>query len=114
MRLQIKRKINSIILDNCKKLCLVFYDVVGIVEIINNRDDRVQGKVPAISISKTDGCHVYLGKNSLACEIVSAKSRDECPNSYRGSDFNEPCLSEQHKSLLNGKKLVTAETEIAN
>lgn len=49
---------------------------MGIMEIINNRDDRVQGmgKVPAISINKTDGCHVYLSMNSLACEIVSAKS----------------------------------------
>lgn len=71
------------------------------------------GKVPAISINKTGGRHVYLGKNSLACEIVSAKSWDECPDSYRGSDFNEPSISEQHKSLLNGRRLVTAVTEIA-
>lgn len=36
--LQIKGKINSITVDNCKKLGLVFDDVVGIVEIINSRD----------------------------------------------------------------------------
>uniref|UniRef100_A0A2I2Y1W2 Uncharacterized protein n=1 Tax=Gorilla gorilla gorilla TaxID=9595 RepID=A0A2I2Y1W2_GORGO len=34
----------------------------------------VMGKVPTISINKTDGCHAYLSKNSLDCEIVSAKS----------------------------------------
>lgn len=34
------------------------------------------GKVPTISINKTDGCHVYLSKNSLECEIVSAKSSE--------------------------------------
>jgi len=34
------------------------------------------GKVPTISINKTDGCHVYLSKNSLDCEIVSAKSSE--------------------------------------
>lgn len=34
------------------------------------------GKVPTISINKTDGCHVYLSKSSLGCEIVSAKSSE--------------------------------------
>lgn len=34
------------------------------------------GKVPTISINKTDGCHVYLSKDSLACEIISAKSSE--------------------------------------
>lgn len=34
------------------------------------------GKVPTISINKTDGCHVYLSKSSLKCEIVSAKSSE--------------------------------------
>lgn len=40
--LQIKGKINSITVDNCKKLGLVFDDVVGIVEIINSKDVKVQ------------------------------------------------------------------------
>lgn len=34
------------------------------------------GKVPTISINKTDGCQVYLSKSSLECEIVSAKSSE--------------------------------------
>ncbi|KAF5910291.1 hypothetical protein HPG69_014523 [Diceros bicornis minor] len=114
--LQIKGKINSITVDNCKKLGLVFDDVVGIVEIINSRDVKVQviGKVPTISINKTDGCHVYLSKNSLDCEIVSAKSSEmnvliptEC------GDFNEFPVPEQFKTLWNGQKLVTTVTEIA-
>lgn len=37
---------------------------------------QVLGKVPTISINKTDGCHVYLSKDSLECEIVSAKSSE--------------------------------------
>lgn len=32
--------------------------------------------MPTISINKTDGCHVYLSKKSLDCEIVSAKSSE--------------------------------------
>ncbi|KAJ0055337.1 hypothetical protein NL108_015990, partial [Boleophthalmus pectinirostris] len=76
--LQVKGKLNSITLDNCKKMGLVFDDVVGIVEVINCRDLKIQvmGKVPTISINKTDGCHVYLSKDSLSCEIVSAKSSE--------------------------------------
>lgn len=34
------------------------------------------GKVPTISVNKTDGCHIYLSKDSLSCEIISAKSSE--------------------------------------
>lgn len=34
------------------------------------------GKVPIISINKTDGCHVYLSRESLNCDIISAKSSE--------------------------------------
>ncbi|XP_008578476.1 PREDICTED: adenylyl cyclase-associated protein 1 [Galeopterus variegatus] len=114
--LQVKGKINSITVDNCKKLGLVFDDVVGIVEIINSRDVKVQvmGKVPTISINKTDGCHVYLSKNSLDCEIVSAKSSEmNVLIPTEGGDFNEFPVPEQFKTLWNGQKLVTTVTEIA-
>uniref|UniRef100_A0A7N8XL76 Adenylyl cyclase-associated protein n=1 Tax=Mastacembelus armatus TaxID=205130 RepID=A0A7N8XL76_9TELE len=40
--LQVKGKINSIIIDNCKKLGLVFENVVGIVEIINSKAIQLQ------------------------------------------------------------------------
>ncbi|XP_014801953.1 PREDICTED: adenylyl cyclase-associated protein 1 [Calidris pugnax] len=114
--LQIKGKINSITLDNCKKLGLVFDDVVGIVEIINSRDVKVQvmGKVPTISINKTDGCHVYLSKSSLDCEIVSAKSSEmNVLIPTEGGDFTEFPVPEQFKTVWNGQKLVTTVTEIA-
>ena len=34
------------------------------------------GKVPTISIDKTDGCQIYLSKESMDCEIVTAKSSE--------------------------------------
>ncbi|XP_026525665.1 adenylyl cyclase-associated protein 2 [Notechis scutatus] len=76
--LQIKGKVNSIIVDNCKKFGLVFHNVVGIVEVINSKDIQIQvlGKVPTISVNKTEGCHIYLSEESLDCEIVSAKSSE--------------------------------------
>ncbi|XP_034456028.1 adenylyl cyclase-associated protein 1 [Hippoglossus hippoglossus] len=114
--LQVKGKINSITLDNCKKLGLVFDHVVGIVEIINCRDVKVQvmGKVPTISINKTDGCHIYLSQDSLMCEIISAKSSEMnilVPN--KDGEFTEIPVPEQFKTVWDGKKLVTTATEIA-
>uniref|UniRef100_A0A671UB66 CAP, adenylate cyclase-associated protein 1 (yeast) n=1 Tax=Sparus aurata TaxID=8175 RepID=A0A671UB66_SPAAU len=114
--LQVKGKINSITIDNCKKMGLVFDDVVGIVEIINCKDVKIQvmGKVPTISINKTDGCHVYLSKDSLSCEIVSAKSSEMnilVPGN--DGDFTECPVPEQFKTVWDGKKLVTTATEIA-
>uniref|UniRef100_A0A2K6QBT6 Adenylyl cyclase-associated protein 1 n=1 Tax=Rhinopithecus roxellana TaxID=61622 RepID=A0A2K6QBT6_RHIRO len=117
--LQIKGKINSITVDNCKKFGLVFDDIVGIVEIINNQlgqgdPNPVMSKVPTISINKTDGCHAYLSKNSLDCEIVSAKSSEmNVLIPTIGSDFNEFPVPEQFKTLWNGQKSVTTVTEIA-
>uniref|UniRef100_A0A8C5CG40 Adenylyl cyclase-associated protein n=1 Tax=Gadus morhua TaxID=8049 RepID=A0A8C5CG40_GADMO len=114
--LTVKGKINSITLDNCHKLGLVFDDVVGIVEVINCRDVKVQvlGKIPTISINKTDGCHVYLSKDSLACEIISAKSSEMnilVPDA--DGEFTELPVPEQFKTVWDGKKLVTTNTEIA-
>ena len=37
---------------------------------------QVTGKVPTISIDKTDGCQIYLSKESMNCEIVTAKSSE--------------------------------------
>ncbi|KAM9776736.1 adenylyl cyclase-associated protein 1-like [Syngnathus typhle] len=114
--LQVKGKLNSIILDNCKKMGLVFDDVVGIVEIINCRDIKIQvmGRVPTISINKTDGCHVYLSQKSLDCEIISAKSSEMnilVPG--KDGDFSEFPVPEQFKTVWDGTKLVTTLTEIA-
>ncbi|XP_050992890.1 adenylyl cyclase-associated protein 1 [Labeo rohita] len=114
--LQVKGKINSITLDNCKKLGLVFDDVVGIIEVINCKDVKVQvmGKVPTISINKTDGCHVYLSKDSLSCEIVSAKSSEmNVLVPQKDGEFTELPVPEQFKTVWDGSKLVTTATEIA-
>ncbi|XP_017294557.1 adenylyl cyclase-associated protein 1 [Kryptolebias marmoratus] len=114
--LQVKGKINSITIDSCKKMGLVFDDVVGIVDVINCKDVKVQvlGKIPTISINKTDGCHVYLSKDSLSCEIISAKSSEMnilVPN--KDGEFTELPVPEQFKTVWDGHKLVTTATEIA-
>ncbi|XP_069469704.1 adenylyl cyclase-associated protein 2 isoform X2 [Ambystoma mexicanum] len=112
--LQIKGKINSIIIDNCKKLGLVFDNVVGIVEVINSKDVQIQvmGKVPTISINKTDGCHVYLSEESIDCEIVSAKSSEMNILVPQHGDYKEFPIPEQFKTAWDGSKLVTEPAEM--
>ncbi|KAM9838434.1 adenylyl cyclase-associated protein 2 [Aulostomus maculatus] len=114
--LQVKGKINSIIVDDCKKLGLVFENVVGIVEIINSKAIQLQvlGSVPTISINKTEGCQVYLSKDSLNCDIVSAKSSEMNILIPQGDDdYKEFPVHEQFKTVWDGSKLVTEPTEIA-
>lgn len=45
------------------------------------------GKVPTISINKTEGCHIYLSEESLDCEIVSAKSSEMNILIPQGDDY---------------------------
>ncbi|NXL95134.1 CAP2 protein, partial [Alectura lathami] len=112
--LQIKGKINSITIDNCRKFGLVFDNVVGIVEVINSRDIQIQvmGKVPTISINKTEGCHIYLSEESLDCEIVSAKSSEMNILIPQDGDYKEFPVPEQFKTAWDGSKLVTEPAEI--
>ncbi|XP_034401251.1 adenylyl cyclase-associated protein 2 [Cyclopterus lumpus] len=113
--LQIKGKINSIIIDNCKKLGLVFENAVGIVEIINSKGIQLQvlGTVPTISINTTAGCQVYLSKDSINCDIVSAKSSEMNILIPQDEEYREYPVPEQFKTVWDGSKLVTEPTEIA-
>ncbi|XP_053760848.1 adenylyl cyclase-associated protein 2 isoform X2 [Panthera pardus] len=112
--LQMKGKINSITIDNCKKFGLVFDNVVGIVEVINSKDIQMQvmGKVPTISINKTEGCHIYLSEEALDCEIVSAKSSEMNVLIPQDGDYREFPVPEQFKTAWDGSKLVTEPAEI--
>ncbi|XP_042187722.1 adenylyl cyclase-associated protein 2 [Callorhinchus milii] len=112
--LQIQGKINSITIDSCHKLSLVFDNVVGIVEIINSRDVQIQvlNKVPTISVNKTEGCHIYLSEESLDCEIVSAKSSEVNILIPHDDDYKEYPIPEQFKTTWDGSKLVTEASEI--
>lgn len=44
------------------------------------------GTLPTISIQKTDGCQVYLSKESLGAEIVTSKSSEMNVLVPKGSD----------------------------
>lgn len=75
---QIKGKVNSVMIDSCKKTSVVFDNLLSQVEVINSQSIEVQtlGTLPTVSIQKTDGCQVYLSKQSLEAEIVTSKSSE--------------------------------------
>ena len=68
-------KVNSIIMDNCKKCALLFESSVAGLEVINSQSIKAQvtGSAPIINIDKTDGFQMYLSKDSINAEIVTAK-----------------------------------------
>lgn len=71
------------------------------------------GKVPTISIDKTDGCQVYLSPESLDVEIVSSKSSEmNIMVPKGGGDYVEYPVPEQYKTtVVPGKGLHTVIVE---
>uniref|UniRef100_A0A182YIK4 Adenylyl cyclase-associated protein n=1 Tax=Anopheles stephensi TaxID=30069 RepID=A0A182YIK4_ANOST len=109
--LQIKGKINSVVMDSCKKCSLVFDSLVASAEFVNCQSVQMQvlGKVPTISIDKTDGCQMYLSADSLDVEIVSSKSSEMNVMIPKGSsgDYTEQPIPEQFKTIVKGSALNT-------
>lgn len=62
---KIRKRFHGVLL-NLKYLALP--NLAFVCQVIN--------KVPTVSIDKTDGCMVYLSKESLHTQIVSAKSSE--------------------------------------
>lgn len=114
----VKGKVNSIVIDSCNRVALLFDDVLSTVEFINSRSVQMQvlGRVPTVIIEKTDGCQVYLSKKSLDTEVVSSKSSamNVLTPSENGDDFTEHPIPEQFKTIVNPKtkKLITTQTEL--
>ena len=109
---QIKGKINAVLLDDCDKTSIVCSDVVSSIDIVNCTSVEVQadGNVPTIAVDKTDGCQLYLGTTAMSGDgptIIMSKS-SECnvttPGATEDDDGVEQALPEQFSNLfVNGK-----------
>lgn len=113
--IKVHGKCNTIFIDNCKRVGVVFEDVISACEMINCQSIQIQviGKCPTVSIDKTDGCQVYLSKDSLNCVIVSAKSSEmNILIPEKNGEYSEHAVPEQFKTTWNGKCLVTECTDI--
>jgi len=107
----IKGKINSISLDDCEKLGVVFDSLLSGIEAVNCRSIQIQalGKVPTITIDKTHGGQIYLSKDSLEVEIISSTSSElnvSIPQ-HTNEEISEHSVPEQFKSIVKGGKLHT-------
>ena len=48
---------------------------------------QVLGKVPTISVEKTDGCQMFLSEDSKGVEIITAKSSEMNVSIPNGDEF---------------------------
>jgi len=109
---RIKGKVNSVSLDGCKRVSVVFEHALALCEMVNCTSIEVQcsGKVPSIAIDKCSGVQFFLSKDGLDVEIVSSKSDAMnilIPDPAGGADPVEIAVPEQFKTLVKNNKLVT-------
>jgi len=112
--LTVKGKLNSIVIDSCVKSAIVFDSLVASVEFVNCRDCQMQvmGAVPTITMDKVDGLQMFLSKDSMHVEIVSAKSSAlNVMVPKADGDFAEYPVPEQFKTTVQPRGLTTVPTE---
>jgi len=111
--IRVNGKCNNIIMDSCKKTGVVFDTIVSSCEFMNCNGVQMQvlGTVPTIMVDKTDGCQMFLSKEAMGVEIVSAKSSEMNVLFPKGEDFVEMPLAEQFKTVVEGSQLKTSPTE---
>jgi len=112
---QIKGKVNSICIDSCNKVGVIFENAIAQVEMINSTSVELQvtGKVPSFAIDKCGGIQLILSKECLAAEIVSSKSDSmnvQIPVEGE-QDLVEIAIPEQFKTTIVNGKLVTNSVE---
>jgi len=108
--IQIKGKVNSVSLDDCEKVGIVFENVLSGVEAVNCRSIQVQslGKIPTITIDKTSGGQIFLSKESLEVEIITSTSSElNVSIPQQNDEVTETPVPEQFKSTVKNGKLHT-------
>jgi len=114
---QIKGKVNAVNLVNCSKTSVLLDSLVSSLSLSSSPSFTVQilGAVPTILIDGTDGGQVYLSKESLGVEIVTAKSSSiniSLPDEAgEEGEYVEKPIPEQFKTVIAGGKLVTTVVE---
>jgi len=114
--IRIKGKVNSVSLDGCKRVSVVFEHALALCEMVNCSSIEIQctGRVPAVAIDKCSGVQLFLSKDGLDVEIVSSKSDQMnilIPDPAGGQDPIEIAVPEQFKTLIKNNKLVTTTVE---
>jgi len=111
----VENKCNSITMDKCKKVALVFSDIVSSMDVVNCQSVQLQsmGTCPSVLIAKTDGCRVLLNEKSMNAEIVTSKS-SEMNISVPDEEnlFVDHPVPEQFKTVWDGAQFKTEMVDI--
>jgi adenylyl cyclase-associated protein len=94
MTVEVSGKLTAVIVDGCTKVNVVFGTAISGFEVVNSKRIQVQtlGVCPTISIDKTDGCMVYLSKESMeTTSFMTSKS----------SEMNGKCRSPVRSLLVS-------------
>jgi adenylyl cyclase-associated protein len=109
--LQVEGKINSIMVDSCKKVAIVFDSAVASVEVVNSSGMQVQckGEVPSIAVDRTSGCQVYLTETGAPkTDIYTSESSEiNICITKPDADLVEFAVPTQYKSNYINGHLVT-------
>ncbi|BGP13845.1 hypothetical protein JCM10213_002482 [Rhodosporidiobolus nylandii] len=115
--IQIKGKINAVSLVNCPKTSVLIDSAVSSLSVSNSPSFTVQilGKVPTLLLDGCDSGQVYLSRESLDAEIITAKcSAINISLPVEGEEdgiFEEKAVPEQLKTVVVNGKLVTTVVE---
>ncbi|KAM0753887.1 hypothetical protein T439DRAFT_166355 [Meredithblackwellia eburnea MCA 4105] len=115
--IKINGKVNAISMVNSTKVQILLDSTVSSLAISASPSFTVQilGKVPTILIDGTDGGQVYLSRESLDVEIITAKSSAinvSLPvDGEEAGVFEEKAVPEQLKTVVKNGKLVTTVVE---
>lgn len=110
---QIKNKVNAVILDNCKKTGVLVNSVVSTIDVVNCKSVQVQitGHAPTAVVDKTEGLQLYLSEESLKVELFTAKSTGVNILHMVDGEFVEKPVAEQLKTVLVNGKLESVAVE---
>jgi len=116
--IKVDGKVNAINLVSCQKIGIVLDSVVSSLSITSSPSFQAQilGKAPTILIDSTDSGMIYLSKECLDAEIITAKTSSInvlLPPTGEDGDFDEKPVPEQMKTVVVDGKLVTSIVEHA-
>ncbi|PRP80056.1 Adenylyl cyclase-associated protein 1 [Planoprotostelium fungivorum] len=114
----IKGKVTSVSIDTCKKVGVVFDDVIATVEVVNSQSIQAQanGAIPSFTIDKTQGVTFYVQSQSgRKVEIITSGSSEVnvvTPGKTENDDPSEQPIPQQFITTFDDKgKLYTKAVE---
>jgi adenylyl cyclase-associated protein len=100
---------------NCQKTSILVESAVSVISITNCQSFQLQvtGSAPTIQIETTDSGQVFLSRDCLGVEIITAKCSAiniSIPSGEDG-DFVEKPVPEMLRSVIQDGKLITSIVE---